>query len=183
MTGKDTKAFVEIPAAFGTAISTVGAAPAVADPNPWGGRNLTPPTPACKTTALTSAGVVPGMNRAKVGDSYTDTEYFIFATSPTGETLACRGKPAHYVRTLAGHGSLNFGPAYKGVSLNRRCHGCGGVYAMQTSQLARAAAKSKGNSNRVRIGHRKAPWRFSSVTRSPIVGCATDPDDRRHQCR
>ena len=44
MTGKDTKAFVEIPAALGTAISTVGAAPAVADPDPWGGRNVTPPT-------------------------------------------------------------------------------------------------------------------------------------------
>lgn len=110
MTGKDTKAFVEIPAAFGTAISTVDAAPPVADPSPWDGRNVTPSTAACKTTALTSAGVVPGMNRAKVGDSYTDTAYFIFATSLTGDTLACRGKPVHYVRPLAGRGSLNFGP-------------------------------------------------------------------------
>ena len=56
------------------------------------------------------------MNRAKVGDSYTDTEYFIFATSPTGDTLVCTGKPAHYIRTLAGRGSLNFGPRYKGMS-------------------------------------------------------------------
>jgi hypothetical protein len=38
------------------------------------------------------------MNRAEVGDSCTDTEHFVFAASSTGETLACGGKPAHYVR-------------------------------------------------------------------------------------
>lgn len=97
MTRKDAKVFVGFIAAIGTAIPIVSAAAAVADPpDPWEGCNVSPPTSACKTTP---PGIVPGMNRAEVGDSCTDTEHFIFAASSTGETLACRGKPAHYVHT------------------------------------------------------------------------------------
>ena len=96
MTRKDAKLLVGIFAAIGTAIPIVSAFPAVADPpDPWEACNVNPPTSACKTTA---PGGVPGMNRAEVGDSCTDTEHFVFAASSTGETLACRGKPAHYVR-------------------------------------------------------------------------------------
>jgi len=100
MTGKDAKLFVGVFAAISTAISIVSASRVVADPNPdpWEGCYVSPPTSACKTTP---PGVVPRMKRAEVGDSCTDTERFIFAASSTEETLACRGKPGHYVRTVA----------------------------------------------------------------------------------
>ena len=98
MTGKHAKVSVGIFAAVGTAISIVSAPHAGADPDPWDGCNVSPPTSACKTMP---PGVVPLMKRAEVGDSCTDTEHFIFAASSTGDTLACRGKPAHYVRTGA----------------------------------------------------------------------------------
>jgi len=99
MTDKDTKAFVGIFVVIGTAISIVSTPQAVADPpnpDPWEGCNVSPPTSACKTTQL---GVVPHMDHAEVGDFCPDAEHFIFAASSTGETLACRGKPARYVRT------------------------------------------------------------------------------------
>lgn len=99
MTGRYAKAFVGIFVEIGMAISIVSTPQAVADPpnpDPWAGCDVSPPTSTCKATPT---GVVPRLNLAEVGDSCTDTEHFIFAASSTGETLACRGKPAHYVRT------------------------------------------------------------------------------------
>ena len=99
MTGTYPKAFVGIFVAVGTAVSIVSPPQAVADPpnpDPYAGCYVSPPTAACKANPT---GVVPHMKLAEVGDSCTDTEHFVFAASSTGETLACRGKPAHYVRT------------------------------------------------------------------------------------
>jgi hypothetical protein len=97
MNGEVAKLFLGISASFSTVLPIVTAFPAIADASdPWVGCNVNPPTSACNTTA---PGAVPGMNRSGAGEPCTDTVLFVFAASATGETLACQGKPAHYVRT------------------------------------------------------------------------------------
>ncbi len=60
-----------------------------------------PATPASAIPSPTSTPPfpVPGMKRADIGQPCSETEHFIFAISPVGQTLACRGQPPQYYRS------------------------------------------------------------------------------------
>jgi hypothetical protein len=67
------------------------------------------PTALTPTSPPASPDPVPGMKRAELGEPCTETNQFIFAISPTGQTLACRGEPPRYYRSAAVIGERTLG--------------------------------------------------------------------------
>lgn len=84
-----------IAAATAISFSIVAAQPANADPGGnWDACVDNPTTQGCTTW-----NPVPNMKRAEPGESCADIRRFIFATSSTGQILACQGQSPRYVVT------------------------------------------------------------------------------------
>jgi hypothetical protein len=64
------------------------------------GESVAPSTAEASPSPLaapsTAGDPVPGMKRAERGEPCSESEYFIFAISSDGQTLACLGAPGHY---------------------------------------------------------------------------------------